>query len=126
MKAKLQTFWKNFVYLIIDGYSMISKSFLVKLSKNIRIGKSKGSAENPESSHDSNSLGFSGINVILCGDLHQFPPVAGAKQDSLYFSPHSMDSIDLKTGWMIYKEFKTVVVLWEQVQVMDIGWWNFL
>ena len=80
---------------------MISKSFLTKLSRNIRIGKTKGSVENPESNHANNSLGFGGINVILCGDLHQFPPVAGAKQDPLYFSLLSTDSTDLKTGQMI-------------------------
>ena len=125
-KAKLQAFWKYIVYLIIDEYSMISKSFLAKLSRNIGIGKMKGSVENPESSHASDSLGFGGINVILCGDLHQFPPVAGAKRDSLYFSPLSTDSIDLTTGRMIYEEFKTVVVLREQVRVTDIGWRDFL
>jgi hypothetical protein len=122
-KAKLQAFWKHFVYLIINEYSMISKSFLAKLSRNIGIGKTKGSAE---ATHANDSPGFSGINVILCGDLHQFPPVAGAKRDPLYFSSLSTDSIDLKTGRMIYDEFTMVVVLHEQVRVTDMGWKEFL
>ena len=45
-KAKMQAFWKSFVYLIIDKYSMILKSFLAKLSRNSGIGKTKGSVKN--------------------------------------------------------------------------------
>jgi len=48
-KAKLQAFWKNFVYLIIDKYSIISKSLLAKLLQNIGIGKARGAVENPDS-----------------------------------------------------------------------------
>jgi len=114
-KVKLQAFWKNIVYLIIDEYLMISKSFLAKHSRNIGIGKTKGSVNNPESSHTNNSLGFGSINVILCGDLHQFPPIAGVKRDPLYFSSLSTDSTNLKAGQMIYNEFMTVVMLHEQV-----------
>ena len=105
---------------------MISKSFLAKLSRNIGIRKVKGAVNNPDDSHVNDSLGFGGINVILCGDLHQFPPVAGAKKDPLYYSPQSTDSTDLKTGHMMYEEFTTVIVLHEQVQVTDMGWWDFL
>ena len=125
-KAKLQAFWKHCVYLIIDEYSMISKSFLAKLSQNIGIGKARGAVENPDKNHVGDSLAFGGINVILCGDLHQFPPVAGAKRDPLYFSLQDTDSNDLKTGRMMYEEFTTVVVLREQVRVTDIEWRNFL
>ena len=108
-KAKLQAFWKNFVYLVIDEYSMISKSFLAKLSRNIGIGKAKGAVDNPDDSHVNDSLGFGGINVILCGDLHQFSPVAGAKRHPPYYSPQSTNSMDLKTGHMMYEEFTTVI-----------------
>ena len=66
----------DLVYLITDEYSMISTSFPAKLSRNI---EKKGSVENLEASHANDSLNFGGINVILCGDLHQFSPVAGAK-----------------------------------------------
>jgi PIF1-like helicase len=40
-KAKLQAFWKYIVYLIIDKYSMISKSFLAKLSEKHRDRKNE-------------------------------------------------------------------------------------
>ncbi|KAI5981221.1 hypothetical protein EDD15DRAFT_2380050 [Pisolithus albus] len=38
-KEKPQRFWKHVQYLIIDEMSMLSKSFLAKLSRNITIGK---------------------------------------------------------------------------------------
>ncbi|KIK20991.1 hypothetical protein PISMIDRAFT_104794, partial [Pisolithus microcarpus 441] len=38
-KQKLQKYWKHPRYLIIDEMSMLSKSFLAKLSRNIGIGR---------------------------------------------------------------------------------------
>ena len=38
-KAKLQQFWRYFVYLVIGEISMISKTFLATLSCHIGIGK---------------------------------------------------------------------------------------
>jgi hypothetical protein len=64
------------VYLIINEYSMLVKSFLALLSKHISIGK--------EGSESGSSGSFGGINVILCGDLHQFPPVVAAPSEALY------------------------------------------
>lgn len=76
-KAKLQKQWQSRHYLIIDEYSMLAKSFLATLSHNISIGKQGSSLEKP-------GLLFGGVNVILCGDLHQFPPVAKSSMESLY------------------------------------------
>jgi len=119
-KAKLQAFWKHFVYLIIDECSMLSKTFLAKLSRHIGIGKEK-----PGQAICSDSFG--GINVIFCGDFHQFPPVATAKSEALYHPPKvATDSIDSQTGRTIYEEFKMVVILREQVRVTDEVWHNFL
>ena len=77
-KGKLQAHWKYIQYLVIDELSMISKSFLAKLSCNISIGKmSEGQEPSPHS--------FRGVSVILCGDFFQFPPVACAPSEALYF-----------------------------------------
>lgn len=83
-KGKLQTHWKHIQYLIIDEVSMISKTFLAKLSQNISIGKM--AEEDIPSPHS-----FRGISVILCGDFFQFPPVACAPSEALYF-PHNYHS----------------------------------
>ena len=76
-RRKLQKIWKHIKYLVIDEVSMISKTFLAKLSRNISIGKM---SDREDPSPDS----FGGISVILCGDFFQFPPVVGGVSDALY------------------------------------------
>jgi PIF1-like helicase len=119
-KAKLQKFWKYFIYLIIDEISMISKSFLAVLSRHIGIGKQTVGQVTSD-------LSFGGINVIFCGDFHQFPPVVCAGSEALY-QPSNMavDSVDSQIGRAIYEEFNTVVILREQCRVTDDVWRDFL
>ena len=106
-KQKLQRMWDLKEYLITDKYSMISKSFLTLLSKTIGIGK-QGSA----TTHGADSFG--GINVILCGDLHQFPPVAMESFEFLYQPVDlTQDQMDTQIGRAICEEFRTVVILKE-------------
>lgn len=119
-KAKLQDFWKNYQYLIIDEYSMQAKDFFALLLQNISIAK-EGS---PESAHEKL---FGGINVIICGNHHQFPPDAQAIRNALFYpSDEFHDSHESQVGQVIYEEFETVVVLKEQIQVTDKVWHDFL
>jgi len=73
----LQHFWHPRHYLIIDEFSSITKKFLAILSKNIGIRKEGTELGQPGHS-------FGGINGILCGDPHQFPPVVQSHAESLY------------------------------------------
>ena len=118
-KKKLQEFWRTIRYLIIDEYSMLSKSFLVALSRNISIGMEGSQGFQP-------GMSFGGLNVILCGDLHQFPPVACRKREPLYYPVSTGDLTTLQVGRKIYEEFTTVVILGEQMQVTDHVWRDFL
>ena len=119
-KKKLQEFWRDVRYLIIDEFSMISRSFLTTLSRNIAVGL-EGAPYAPQ------GHSFGGLNVILCGDLHQFPPVACAKSEALYYPVNlAKGSDDAKIGRRIYEEFSTVVVLREQMRVTDQEWRDFL
>ena len=115
-RNKLQLFWKHYRYLVIDEFSMIGKSFLALLSRNVCIGKAD---ENVEHS-------FGGVNVVLCGDLHQFPPVATRRNEALFRPREPSDSIDVALGRKIYEEFTTVVVLKQQKRVTDPVWCDFL
>lgn len=119
-KAKLQMFWQPIEYLIIDEMSMLSKLFLARLSHNIAVGKmAEGGTASPHS--------FGGISVIMCGDFHQFPPVAVASTEALYFpSSTQRTSTHAQLGRAIYEEFQTVVVLTEQLRVVDVVWRDFL
>ena len=73
------------------------------------------------------SQSFGGINVVFCGDFHQFPPVACAVSEALY-QPSNMvtDSLDSQLGRAIYEEFSTVVILREQLRVTDNVWRDLL
>lgn len=118
-RAHLQEFWRHRQYLIIDEYSMIGKSFLALLERNITVGK----AESAEGNH----LSFGGLNVILCGDLHQFPPVAQSPSEALY-RPLNLaeDDVNQQIGRRLYEDFTTVVILKEQMRVTDPVWREFL
>ena len=120
-RRKLQRIWKHIKYLVIDEVSMISKTFMAKLSCNISIGKmTDGNTPSPDS--------FGGISVILCGDFFQFPPVAGGVSDALYNPVCNVlkNTVDSQTGRVIFEEFTTVVSLTEQMRVMDPTWQEFL
>ena len=41
---------------------------------------------------------FGGINVMLFSDLHQFPPVAQRRRESLFYPIHQTDSTDMRIG----------------------------
>jgi len=118
-RGKLQAFWKHIRYLVIDEMSMIAKSFLAKLSRNIGVGKMVEGQ--PVSNHS-----FSGISVIMCGDFHQFPPVAVSPREALYYDCKPHDPASSQLGRAIYEEFNTIVILKEQMRVTDEVWHDFL
>jgi hypothetical protein len=118
-KRKLQAFWRNKQYLIIDEISMISKRFLAQLSRNISIGLEGACCHIPGSS-------FGGLNVIVCGDFHQFPPVATSPSEALYYPDKAEDNTDSHIGRAVYEEFDSVVILREQRRVTDVVWRDFL
>ena len=68
-KKNLQAMWRDACYLIIDEFSMLSSPFLATLSKNLSIATLING-------YGSQDVSFGGLNVILCGDLHQFPGTA--------------------------------------------------
>ncbi|OJA12149.1 hypothetical protein AZE42_05140 [Rhizopogon vesiculosus] len=64
---KLAVFWANKLYLIIDENSMISRKFFARISAYMAKGKSLAGGKDTNKS-------FGGVNVVLVGDSHQFPP----------------------------------------------------
>ena len=84
---------------------MIGKSFLTRLSRNISIGMEENNCSYKDHS-------FGGLNVIIFGDLHQFPPVAAKRGEPLYRPiDTTSDNIESQIGRRIYEEFTKVVVL---------------
>lgn len=108
------------ISLIIDEVSMIAKTFFALLSRQISIGKQKPG-------HSAGDMSFGGISVILCGDFHQFPPVAVAPSEALYYPTNIIrDTMESQIGRSIFEEFSTVVILREQMRVTDPEWRDFL
>jgi hypothetical protein len=113
-KQRLRQIWKDVAYLVIDEFSMLSKTFLARLSRAISIAIT-----------GTDNCTFGGISVVLCGDLHQFPPVA-SQNDALFYPSKERDTLESRTGRAIYEEFQTVVILRQQYRVTDPVWNDFL
>ncbi|KAJ8517278.1 hypothetical protein ONZ45_g5520 [Pleurotus djamor] len=101
-------------YLIIDEYSMMSQTLLANLSEiccKTKCGLGNCSLEP-----------FGGLNVILMGDLHQFPPIG--KESALY---NGVGPDGVRTaGRHLYEQFDIVVSLTQQMRVTDSTWNAFL
>jgi hypothetical protein len=119
MEAKrwLEETWGKKLYLIIDECSMISKSFLQKFAMKIKQGHNSVDDED----------WWGGLNVIICGDFHQFPPVAVGRNEYLFMPTKEEGMSHSKViGGRIYEEFQTVIILKEQKRVHDKVWLQFL
>ncbi|SJL05240.1 uncharacterized protein ARMOST_08606 [Armillaria ostoyae] len=91
--------------LVIDEISMFEKSLLCKLSDSAMVTHSQMGLPNADRP-------FEGMNMIISGDFHQFPPVANAHA-TLY---DLANSSDLATqSHALYRQFKTVVLLKDQI-----------
>jgi hypothetical protein len=113
---KLREFWRTKHYLIIDEMSMLSRSFFAKLCQ--IISKAMEMEDDKV---------FGGLNVVLVGDFHQFPPVVARQSAPLYWPADSRhDSEDDILGRKLFEQFTTVVQLQKQVRVHDKVWHDVL
>ena len=106
----------NAFWLTIDEKSMMTAPTLAYLSQVVGIVRSN--------LHGLDSTKpFGGLNVVLLGDFHQFPPVANPKKE-LY---NSNPPVGLcKTGRALYEQFDTVIKLDQQMRVRDPTWNDIL
>jgi len=66
---------------------------------------------------------FGGLNVMLMGDFHQFPPV-GNTNAALYSNSPVRNTVIV--GKAIYLQFETVINLTQQWQITDSRWMEIL
>ena len=103
-------------WLVIDESGMLTKDLLAHLSQvagSVRTGDGQADATIP----------LGGLNTILTGDFHQFPPV-GQPDVALYRSEHPRQSSIV--GENIYNQFETVVELVQQNRIVDARWQEIL
>ena len=115
---RLEGYWREKHYLIIDKISMVSRKMFAKLSSIVSRAKA-GDTTTDEP--------FRGLNVILVGDFHQFLPVTMKPSAALYL-PCNLDKDTDKDmlGRKLYKQFDVVVRLKTQVRVTDPEWLDLL
>jgi hypothetical protein len=117
---KLSEYWSDKKYFVIDEMSMLSRQFLAKLSKIISTVLCAGE-------RGDENLPFGGLNMILVGDFHQFPPVVSGHAAPLYYPSNAhLDNTDAIVGREIYEQFLTVVRLRRQIRVEDPVWEDLL
>lgn len=108
-RQKLQTLWNDKVLLIIDKDSMINKTLLSKLAHAVAVGWSP-------SDPNIASLPFGDLDVVFCGNDHQFPPVAKLVGEQLYHHQDlERDTPEQAEGKQIQDSLQTVVVSRDQV-----------
>lgn len=112
--AKRQQNMGDVLWLMIDEISMLTTSLLHRLSQ--VTGFMRGDKIK-------STIPFGGINVLLLGDFHQFPPVANTSKE-LYHPTPTTD--DCRLGRELFLQFKTVVHLEKQMRIRDATWINIL
>ena len=104
------------LWLTIDEMSMMTTRLLVHLSQ--ATGVVWTGLTGVEA-----SIPFGGLNVILLGDFHQFPPVASATRELYNPSP---ENSTCQLGRNLFKQFNIVIRLDQQICIRDIGWTEIL
>jgi PIF1-like helicase len=103
-------------WLAIDEMGMCTLNLLTLLSQvatKVHVDDRKADVTIP----------FGGLNIILLGDFHQFPPV-GAPNAALYCPPVARNTATV--GKAIYSQFETVIDLVQQWRIEDKEWMNIL
>ena len=104
------------LWLTIDEMSMLTTPLLLHLSKAAGVVRSSINTVDP-------TIPFGGLNIILLGDFHQFPPVANRTRE-LYCSDPPKGACEL--GRALFEQFDTVIKLDEQIRIQDETWNNIL
>lgn len=120
VKARRQRNIANTEWLAIDEVSMLTTDLLTLTSQVagfVKTGSGRADSTVP----------FGGINVLLMGDFHQFPPV-GNPQGALYSAPNLIkkEATSRIVGRNIYSQFETVITLTEQMRITDDAWMHIL
>lgn len=104
------------LWLAIDEIGMCTHDIFTLLSQ--VAGITRGDTPGADS-----TTPFGGLNMLLMGDFHQFPPV-GASTSALYCTPQLRNTVSV--GKNLYEQFETVINLTEQNHITDSVWSELL
>ncbi|KAF8262736.1 hypothetical protein EI94DRAFT_1543572, partial [Lactarius quietus] len=104
------------LWLVIDEMSMLTMPLLALLNRVAGLVRTGVDGIHP-------TVPFRGLNIILTGDLHQFPPVAN-RSNELYNALPKTTLAQL--GCTLFEKFDIVVKLDQQMRIQDIFWDSLL
>ena len=105
---KLQSFWPDVLYGIMDEYSLLGKFFIARIFVNPAIGRCAS---------DDSCRSFSDLNDALFNDPHQLPPIGCSIHEDLFFPTDGQrDSTMCQVGREVYLEFTMAVTAKQQVR----------
>ncbi|KAJ3559330.1 hypothetical protein NM688_g415 [Phlebia brevispora] len=121
-RTALESELKEAGYIVIDEISMISSPMFAKGSRH-GGGAKHGDFERFEATRP-----FGGLNVIILGDFHQFPPIGHVRKGLLWkqLSHTTETSSDETNGRILYEQFNRAVTLHEQKRIRDPEWHELL
>jgi GTPase SAR1 family protein len=106
----------DLLWLSIDETGMLTTDLLTYLSQvagTVRTGNGRTDS----------TIALGGLNLMITGDFHQFPPV-GHADVALYSTRTPRDSSVI--GQNIYQQIDTVIILEEQKRITDLIWKDLL
>ncbi|KAF5331245.1 hypothetical protein D9611_013149 [Ephemerocybe angulata] len=114
--------------IFTDEMSMLTKVMLADMSEVGGVVRAEASMTKANS-----TLPFGGLHMVLFGDFHQFPPVAGGRggqgkenSSALYCHQPLLDKQRMALGREIFLQFENIVILTEQNRSRDPGWTELL
>ena len=103
-------------WLAIDEIGICTSDVITLLSQVCGKVRADDSAAN-------STVPFGGLNVLLTGDFHQFPPVGNA--NAALYCPALLRNTSI-VGKAIYSQFDTVITLVKQERMTDPVWKSLL
>ena len=107
--------WSSKEYLIINKFLMVSQTMFARMSTIL------GLISQHNNPGETGTKPWGGVNIIICGDFHQFKPVVQKKAAPLYWPINFLiDNEEDATGSKLYSH------LLQQMCIQDQVWTEFL
>jgi hypothetical protein len=89
----------------------------------VRLKRLIQSIRKPKEVENNSTVAFGGVNVIIAGDSHQFPPVIGGSGNGALHTLIGPTAANiLLARCPIYKQFRTFVLLKKQFRFDNESW----
>lgn len=106
-------------WLTMDEKSMLTTPLLAHLAKATSVVRAELNAVDA-------SIPFGGLNIVLLGDFHQFPPIASHKKELYHSTESTPPTPPCEIGRNLFEQFDVVIKLEQQMRIQDLSWEGIL